>query len=199
MESPYLTDALTDRFKWSPIWGMEEWIADTRSQTGSRVKYEDKKKIVVLSNLRKVNFCKRKRWEDNEECGKAIVIKMRQVILLRGVGIIAAAQLICGNCEWSHWERAGVNYQVWKHLNRLSTCSRGTIKWWLEFLFCLFVCLSIIIIIHFYKSRLSVADFFFLCVCETNHVTAFSTELADYRFPLFSLLVFATAQHSLWL
>lgn len=55
---------------------------------------------------------KRKRWEDNEECGKVIDIKMRQVILFRGVGIIAAAQLICGNCEWNHWERAAVNYQV---------------------------------------------------------------------------------------
>lgn len=55
---------------------------------------------------------KRKKWEDNEECGKVIDIKMKQVILFCGVGIIAAAQLICGNCEWNHWERAAVNYQV---------------------------------------------------------------------------------------
>lgn len=51
MESPYLTDTLTDRLKWNPIWGIEEWIADTvtlvdspiRSQAGSTARHVDKK------------------------------------------------------------------------------------------------------------------------------------------------------------
>lgn len=94
MESPYLTDTLTDRLKWKPIWGIEEWIADTvtlldyrmRSQTGSRARYGDKKRWYK---------CNSKGCEGNVQCGKLIVIKRKHLIFF---------PWCCHNCSSANLE-----------------------------------------------------------------------------------------------
>lgn len=78
METPYLTDTLTDRLKWNPIWGIEEWIADTvtlldypmRFQTGSRARYEDKRGCKFCKIGIGVKLWKRKGREGNVGCQK---------------------------------------------------------------------------------------------------------------------------------